>query len=179
MNASETATRLTLTRLSKTEPTTFCILPDKAERAALCTEFGLLNLRKLRFEGQLMREGPRDWRLDAKLGATAIQPCSVTLDPVTSRIDRVVRRLYLADYTAPVEPEAEMPEDDSMEPLPVSIDLMALMSEELALALPDFPRAEGAGLDTDTASAPGTQPLTDETSKPFAGLAALKKSLDD
>ncbi|MFV0332652.1 MAG: YceD family protein [Tropicimonas sp.] len=179
MTASETEMRLAPARLPKGEPTAFRVIPDEAGLAELVSGLDLLGLRKLRFEGQIRPEGRNDWRLEGRLGATAIQPCSVTLAPVTTRIDRVVRRLYVAGYVAPSEAESEMPEDDSIEPLPASIDLMALLTEELALALPDFPRAEGAELAATAFAEPGTEPLTDEALKPFAGLAALRKSLED
>jgi len=52
------------------------------------------------------------------------------------------------------------------------------MAEALALALPDYPRAEGAALDKSTFAAPGTAPLQDADLKPFAGLAALKSKLE-
>ncbi len=44
----------------------------------------------------------------------------------------------------PTDDEAEMPEDDTAEPLPEVIDPGAVMFEALALALPDYPRAPKA-----------------------------------
>ena len=179
MNSNETAPRLSVARLSRTEPTAFRIAPDKTGIAALTAEFGLLDLRKVRFEGRIQAEGRSDWRLEGMLGATAVQPCSVTLAPVTTRIDHPVRRLYQASYRAPSEAEAEMPEDDSIEPLPAVIDLTSLLNEELSLALPDYPRADGAEL-APGAFADGENPEPeDEAAKPFAGLAALRKALED
>ena len=38
-----------------------------------------------------------------------------------------------------------------------------------------FPRADGAELGRRTFAAPGVAPMTDEASRPFAGLAVLKR----
>ena len=47
----------------------------------------------------------------------------------------------------------------------------------LALAVPLYPRADGAALETADFAAPGTEPLTDETAKPFAALSALRERM--
>ncbi len=155
----------------------FRVEPDAEDRKALARRLGASAISKLRFEGELRPEGKRDWRLEARLGATVVQPCIVTLAPVTTRIDETVERRFLAHWSEP-EPgsETEMPEDDSVEPLGAEIDPAAVMEEALALTLPDYPRAEGAELETSVFTEPGANPLTDEAVHPFAGLAKLKKS---
>jgi uncharacterized metal-binding protein YceD (DUF177 family) len=151
--------------------------PDAEAREAAAAELGLLALRKLRLTGELVPEGREDWRLDARLGATVVQPCVVTLAPVTTRIDVDITRHYSADFVEPEADEAEMPEDDTTEPLPERLDLSAVMLEALALALPDYPRAEGAELAERQFAGPGVAPMTDEDAKPLAGLAALRDRL--
>lgn len=178
MNATDAPSLLRLSRLSTARPTPFLLVPDAEALANLAAELDLIDLRKVRLEGQLFPDGPRDWRLEATLGATLVQPCSVTLAPVTTRIDVPVLRRYTADFVASEEAEAEMPEDDSVEPLPETVDLEAVLTEALALALPDFPRAEGAELGEAVFAAPDTAPLRDNDVKPFAGLADLKKRLE-
>ncbi len=178
MNATETPYLLRLSRLTKREPTEFLLLPKADALTALAAELDLIALRKVRLEGTLSPLGQRDWQLKAKLGATVVQPCSITLAPVTTRIDVPIERRYLAEYAAPTESEAEMPEDDSEEPLPSTLNLSALLAESLAIALPDFPRAEGAELGEAVFAAADATPLRDEDVKPFAGLADLKKQLE-
>lgn len=177
MSETEIPAPLVLARLSRVAPVAIRIEPGPEARAALAADLGLLSLRKLRFVGTLRPEGARDWRLEAELGATAVQPCAVTLAPVTTRIDVPVSRRYVSDFALPSEAEAEMPEDDTVEPLPEALDLGELLHESLALALPDFPRAEGVELGAAVFAGPGVAPLTDETVKPLAGLAALKDAL--
>lgn len=154
--------------------------PDAEARAALAEGLGALSLRKLRMEGRLEPLGNRGWKLEATLGATAVQACIVTLEPVTTRIDTpVTRRFVPAERLENYESgsETEMPEDDSLEPLGEVIDLWAVMSEALALALPAYPRAEGADLAEAQFAEDGVTPLRDEDVKPFAGLAALREKM--
>lgn len=172
-------TRLTVAELPARKPYRFDLRPDESVLRELIEALELIDLRKLRFQGTLEAQGRDAWRLSAELGATAVQACVVTLEPVTTRIDTPVNRLFLRDYQIPeLEGEVEMPEDDTTEPLGNVIDLMAVIRESLALALPDYPRAEGAELEESAFAAPGVTPLSDEDVKPFASLADLKEKLD-
>jgi hypothetical protein len=58
--------------------------------------------------------------------------------------------------------------------LPAVLDLAALMTEALVLALPLYPRAPGAELGSAVFAEPGTAPMTDESARPFARLGLLK-----
>lgn len=168
---------LRVSDLPQNRATPFSIRPDSTELGDIARELGLDGLRKLSFSGQVQAEGKRDWLLTGMLGATVVQPCVVTLEPVTTRIDTEVRRLFLADWLDPDEEEAEMPEDDESEPLHSVIDLGTVMAEALALALPVYPRKEGVELGEAVFAAPGKKAMTDEETRPFAGLAALRDSL--
>lgn len=175
----ESPRTLRVADLPQNRATPFELRPGAAALEAIAKDMGLLGLRKLSFKGTVRAEGTSDWVLEGTLGATVVQPCVVTLDPVTTRIDGPVRRLYLAD-PSPILPEGEeieMPEDDGAEPLGDSIDLEGVMIEELALALPAWPRSEGAGIGSVTVTEPGLTPLSEEAMKPFAGLAALRDKL--
>lgn len=171
--------RLRIADLATRKPTRFTLEPDAAARADLARALDLLALRKLRLTGEIVPRGRGDWHLTARLGATVVQPCSITLDPVTSRIDTDVTRHYLADWVEPVGDEVEAPEDDSQEPVPETLDLAALLAEELTLALPLYPRAPGAELGAAIFTEPGAAPLTDEAARPFAGLRGLRAKLAD
>ena len=163
--------------LRQSSPTPFDVTPDAATRARIAGELALIKLPKLSFAGQIEAQGKRDWQLTGRLGATVVQACVVTLEPVTTRIDLDIRRTFVADWTEPDDAEAEMPEDETVEPLRDTYDLVEIAQEAVALALPDFPRAEGVEPVEITAAPEGTDPLTDETVKPFAGLAALRDKL--
>jgi len=153
--------------------------PDAATRAAMAQALGIVGIRKLRFDGALMPLGRRDWALEGDLGATVVQECVVTLDPVATRIDEPVRRVYQAEFTPPEGTEVEMPEDDSVELLPARLDLNAVLIEAIALALPPYPRAPEAETGEAVFTEPGKAPLRDADLNPFAGLAKLRDMLPD
>lgn len=153
------------------------IAPDAPARAAIAEALGIDALRKLRFSGSLAPLGARDWHLSGQLGATVVQPCVVTLAPVTTRIETEVSRDFLTDWHEPEGDEVEMPDEVDADPLGSVIELGRVMVEALALALPDFPRAEGAELTQSTFTEPGKVAMSDEDAKPFAGLASLRAQI--
>jgi len=156
----------------------FDLRPDSPTCAAIAEELSLTGLRKLRFYGQIKATGKSDWRLTGTIGATVIQPCTVTLAPVTTRIDQPVERVFVKYIEElDVTEEIEMPEDDSIEPLGQWIDPEVVMIEALSLAIPEYPRAEGATLGEAIFSEPDITPMTDADARPFAGLASLKDQL--
>ena len=156
----------------------FDLSPDDKTREAIAAELGLISLRKLRVVGKLSPLGRKDWQLEAEMGATVVQECVTTLDPVTTRIDEPIKRTYLQQIEYPTdEEEVEIPEDDSIDPLPDVLDLGEVILEALALALPAYPQVPGAKPLVQIYTAPGVDPLTEEATKPFAGLAALRDKL--
>jgi len=172
-------TSLRVASLSQSGSNPFSLRPDSDALTAMAATLGLSGLRKLAFEGSLTPLGERDWQLKGRLGATVTQPCVVTLEPVTTRIDTDVARVYLHDYQETDAPEVEVPEDDNVEPLGVWIDPALVMEEALALALPEYPRKQDAETGTVRVTEPGKQPMSDEQARPFAGLAAFKERLEN
>lgn len=159
--------------LPQRKPFRFDLAPDAGERAAIATALGLLDLPSVRLTGELRPAGRADFALSARLEAEIVQACIVTLEPVAGRLSEPVERRYLADWHEPDAEETEVPDDDSAEPLGEVIDLGAVLTEALALALPLYPRAPGADFAGQIAAAPGADPLTDEKLRPFAGLSEL------
>ncbi|MCB1391506.1 MAG: hypothetical protein KDK12_20565, partial [Rhodobacteraceae bacterium] len=106
----------------------FHLLPSTESRQTLADELDAVRIRKLEFRGRVVPEGRQDWRLEGVLGATVVQSCVITAEPVTTRIDETIVRRYLRDMPMPTEVEAEIPEDDSMESLGPVIDPGAVMA---------------------------------------------------
>lgn len=166
-------TRFRTGGLSPRKPTHFAYAPDAEARATMAQSLGLLALRRLEFTGQITPDGRDAMVLTASLVAECDQPCSVTLAPVRAKIREDVRRRYVSGLTQPEADEMEMPDDDTVEPMPEVIDLAEVAAEALMLALPLYPRAPGAELGSVIHAPEGVTPLADSDLKPFAGLAAL------
>ena len=171
--------RLELKHLVQNRGVNFDLTLSEVDISEIIEQLELLSLRKIKFSGTILPIGKGDWRLSGELGATVEQACSLTLAPVRSRIDTpVVRNFRKSRITLSHSgPKHEIPEDDSEEQLEDVIDLARVFSEALSLALPDYPRAEGAELKTAEFAPPGVTPLTDEAARPFSVLAGLKDKL--
>ncbi len=167
-----------LADLPTRKSTQFELVPTAEERRAIADALGIVGIKKLRFSGQLAPQDRKDWTLNAQLGATVVQDCVVTLDPVTTRIDEAVSRSYVADIPQIEASEIEMLVDETVEDLPEMLDIAQVMIEALSLALPTYPRAVGADLAKTTFTKPGVTPMSDDDAKPFAGLGALRESLE-
>ncbi len=159
----------------------FC--PVDEEVGNLVADLGLLGLSKLRLRGRLFAVGLGGWVLDAHLSATVVQACVVTLVPTSTRIYAPVERKFvpLTEMEAmqvSKYDEIGIEQDDTIELLVDGINLLSILSESLALELPAYPRAKGAVLKKATFSAAGVAPISDEDTKPFAGLATLKEKLE-
>jgi uncharacterized metal-binding protein YceD (DUF177 family) len=163
--------------LQKSRETRFDLRPDAAALAAIRQALDLSDLRKLAFSGTLTPDGAADWELRGDLGATVVQPCVVTLAPVTTRIDTRVERRFTPHMPQIEASEVEMPVAETLDPLGPEIDLGAILIEALALALPDYPRAADADLGEAVFAEPGEKPLRDDDLKPFSGLAGLRDRL--
>lgn len=162
--------------LAARKPTRFALEPDAAARGRIAADLGLLDLPQLALRGELRPQGRHDWLLSAELTATVVQPCVVTLAPVSTAIREEVVRRYLADLPEPEGEETEMPEDDTAEPLPAVIDAGAVLTEALALALPLYPRATEAEEVAVQVTEVGKTPMTDDDARPFANLADLLRA---
>jgi uncharacterized metal-binding protein YceD (DUF177 family) len=165
-----------LSTLRRTPVLPFDIAPDEAEAARLARLLDARSVRKMRLEGELRPEHD-GWRLEAQLGATVVQTCVVTLEPVTTRVDLPLRRLFVPLEATGREVEVGPEDDDEIEPLGDAIDLGLVAIEALALALPAYPRRPAAALDAAAAAPPGAAPDVDTGTRPFAGLAALRDRL--
>ncbi|MBD3624373.1 MAG: DUF177 domain-containing protein [Rhodobacteraceae bacterium] len=170
---------LRLARLSRARPHEIDEVATPEECARVAALLDLQAVSKLRLTGRLDAAKEGGWSFRGTVGASVTQTCVVTLQPVPTRIDAPVRREYVAGLDTETDEIALDPDTpDELEPLPDTLDLGALATEELALALPLYPRARGVGTADVEARPPGTEPLEPEP-KPFAALEALKQKLSD
>lgn len=157
----------------------FLLTPSPTQMNALAGEMGISSLKKMRFKGVIKPVGDKDWQIIAHLGASVVQPCVTTLVPVGTRLETDITRTFIADHTEEFAPdeEVEIPEDDTVDPLPILLNISNLACEALAMALPDYPRAADAELSVTQFSEPGKDAMTDDDAKPFASLKALRDNL--
>ncbi|MEM7440742.1 MAG: DUF177 domain-containing protein [Pseudomonadota bacterium] len=151
---------------------------------AVCREgveqLDILDLAKLRVTGTLSPRGKSDWHIAGQIGATVTQSCVITLSPVKTRVDVPFERLFTAQWKNPdADSETEMPSDVTRDQLPEVLDIATLAFEEISLAMPDYPRTEGAATLQASAAPDGITPLTDDDLKPFAALKALKDRMKE
>ncbi|MBC9247695.1 DUF177 domain-containing protein [Paracoccus sp. 11-3] len=166
-------TRLRVAHLNPRAPTQFDLRPDSQTRIAIAQELGLLDLPKLQFKGAIRAEGGHGWEVTGQLTARVVQPCVITLKPVKTSLDEQVERHFSPHVAVPDGDEIEML-DETVEPLGQFIDLSAVMIEELTLALPEYPRADGAELAEDA-----VEDDTPDTRRPFQGLDQLLQGKKD
>ncbi len=161
------------------ERISFSLAPDADARAELAQALGIRGIRKLKLEGRLSPDGDMDLRLDARLGATALQECVATGGPVTTRIEEQVTRFYVHGLPVPEGDEVELAADENADPLPTTLDLEEVLAEALALALPPWPRVKGVDPVSISVCEPGKPPMTDEGARPFAALKSLQEKSPD
>lgn len=160
----------------------FDFRPNSQSSRALSDEIGVLNLSKLRLKGKLSILGQNGWLLKAHLGASVVQNCVISLQPIKTRIDvRVVRKfLKTSETTANTTGDTEnicLKQDETTEPLGTGVNLPEVLKEALLLELPLYPKAKNAKLNTVTFSEVNVKKMVDEGNKPFAKLATLKDKL--
>ncbi|WGF90548.1 YceD family protein [Marinivivus vitaminiproducens] len=150
-----------------------------SERANVGRRLDLVGLTSLTFTGTVEpEEDPTILRLSGRLEADVVQRCVVTLEPVANRVaEGVIRRFTLtpADVILTEEGDIEVEVDseaEDVEPLVGGlIDLGEIATEELALALDPYPRAEGADAELTEILASSDDEVD---TNPFAALKRLK-----
>jgi Large ribosomal RNA subunit accumulation protein YceD len=150
----------------------FVLVADEHTRAAIAKLAGLRALPRLEARFEVTPRGRDGLHVMGTIAATIGQDCVVTLEPIESEIEEPVD-LVFGPPAAPllVEEEGSQIEVTPVEaPEPLvggSIDLGAIASEFLMLAIDPYPRKPGAVFEPPAKEA--------DTGGPFAALAALKK----
>ena len=149
----------------------FELTAESDERAALSRRFGLkaidafnliLKMKPLRKKNAI--------RLRGKLYATVVQSCIVSLVPIKNTVEEEFEILFREENQIDRDGREDV---DELEPyFEDTIDIGEIASGELALAIDQYPRAPGISDDV-VDHYLGKQ--DDLKSKPFGGLAALKR----
>ncbi len=147
------------------------LVADDPVRSATAKLAGLRDLPRLEASFDVALRGKGGLRVTGHVRATVGQACVVTLDPVENQIDEPIDLVF-----APVEhltagiagDDGDDVAEDGPEPLiDGTIDLGAIATKSLLLAIDPYPRKPGAEFQPPSSG--------DAAANPFAALAALKK----
>ncbi len=147
------------------------LVADAPVRDATAKLAGLRDLPRLEADYDVTLHGKGGLRVSGRVRATVGQVCVVTLEPIENDIDEPVDLVLVPVDALPESAGAPGPEDgsdDGPEPLiDGMIDLGAIATEFLLLAIDPYPRKPGAEFQAPSAG--------ESSAHPFAALAALKK----
>ena len=150
----------------------FALVPDERTREAVAKLVGLRSLPRLEAQFEVTPRGRDGLHVAGTISATVGQDCVVTLEPIESEIEEQVDLVF----APPAPPTVVEEEGERVEVTPVDapepligggIDLGAIVSEFLMLAIDPYPRKAGAAFESPAREA--------DTGGPFAALAALKR----
>ncbi|MBM3572975.1 MAG: DUF177 domain-containing protein [Alphaproteobacteria bacterium] len=160
-----------------------------SERHALAKRLGLVSLGRLVARVEVT-PGPRStsYRVACAIEARVVQSCIVSLEPVETQIADHHIQLFIASPGPQSKDVDAGSADDEVAEIIIDgqIDLGELAAQQLALALPDYPRAPEATVAAVARSLPGDVSLCIESENlasaavdlssagAFAALARLK-----
>lgn len=164
---------------------------DDGERAAVADRLGLPAIASIDGVITVRPSLGREIVVEGTIRAEVRQTCVVTGNPLDQALEFSIRRVFAdaADIdTRHILDEDEIdPDEDEREPvLDGIIDVGEVVTEELALELPPYPRTPGADFveveaaPRDPNAAANEAPARGESGRenPFAALASLKKRLE-
>ena len=145
---------------------------DPQTRAAIAKLAGVTAVARLTASFDVTLRGRGGLHVVGSVSAAVGQTCVVTLDPVENEIEEPIDLVFVpAAAMSPTEhggAEVEVPAEDAPEPLiDGRVDLGAIATEFLLLAIDPYPRKPGAVFQP-----PASE---DDAAHPFAALSALKK----
>jgi uncharacterized metal-binding protein YceD (DUF177 family) len=142
---------------------------DERARGSVAKLADLRALPRLEAKFELARHGRDGLHVVGTLSATVGLTCVVTLDPIENEIEESIDLIFAPGAGSIAEVRGGM-EDvalDAPEPLTGGVvDLGAIATESLVLAIDPYPRKPGAVLEV--------PPVADDSNHPFAALAGLK-----
>jgi uncharacterized metal-binding protein YceD (DUF177 family) len=161
---------------------------DESTRTAIAVAAGVRSIDRLEAMFELTRDGRDGVRVTGRVSAEVGQLCVVTLEPLQAEVDEAFDLVFRPPAEAPKKRSgraaaeeatgsgasaASAASDASDEPPEVMrggvIDLGAVATEFLILAIDPYPRKPGVAFEPPPVEA-------DPAAHPFAALAALKKN---
>ena len=168
-------TEIIVTKLNTLQKYDFNIILNSSDTKLLAKECNLLALKKLSFAGKLQRVQKDNWKLKAYLKALVTQPCVNTLQPIDTQILSTVERLFIKDWEGSRNRTDETVLNADYEILTNKINLLDIITEEIILNAPLYPRS---GVEADSSlSESSLNPSKNTNIKPFSVLSTLRKKM--
>ena len=168
-------TEIIVTKLNTLQKYDFNIILNSSDTKLLAKECNLLALKKLFFAGKLQRVQKDNWKLKAYLKALVTQPCVNTLQPIDTQILSTVERLFIKDWEGSRNRTDETVLNADYEILTNKINLLDIITEEIILNAPLYPRS---GVKADSSlSESSLNPSKNTNIKPFSVLSTLRKKM--
>ena len=168
-------TEIIVTKLNTLQKYDFNIILNSSDTTLLAKECNLLALKKLSFAGKLQRVQKDNWKLKAYLKALVTQPCVNTLQPIDTQILSTVERLFIKDWEGSRNRTDETVLNADYEILTNKINLLDIITEEIILNAPLYPRS---GVNADSSlSESSLNPSKNTNIKPFSVLSTLRKKM--
>jgi uncharacterized metal-binding protein YceD (DUF177 family) len=147
---------------------------DAPTRAAVAAAVAVNEVPRLAASFDLARHGRERMHVVGTVSAQVLQTCVVTLDPVENQIEEGIDLVFVAPSAlGPAANEVNL-EAEAVEPpetlIDGVVDLGAVATEFLMLAIDPYPRKPGAVFEPPQNA--------DAGSHPFAALAALRSGRD-
>ncbi len=152
---------------------TFNISLDKEEKCNLKKFLDVNDICSFTCSLKLKKCG-ESWQLFGKINLVVIQLCIITLEKVRSKLRIPIKRFFFPE-DMPTQPESSQLNLDLVDadPLTEVLDLGDIISEEIILLLPKYPRKKGVKLNN--LAPPANQ---DVNPNPFQELKNLKIKLE-
>lgn len=147
----------------------FDLAADEATRAAVAAMAGVPGIPCLQASFDVLRHGRHGLSVTGTVTGEVDQICVVTLEPMRSPVSEAVDLIFAPPEEADLKRVEVEVEEDGPEPLLNGrIDLGAIATEFLILAIDPYPRRPGAVFESPAIP-------DDLAAHPFAALAALKR----
>jgi uncharacterized metal-binding protein YceD (DUF177 family) len=147
------------------------LVASDAERAALARRFGLVRIERLEADVVLAEDAGK-LGVTGSLLADIVQTCAVSGDELPVHVEEAVNIRFVpaGEHSADEEIELSENECDEIEYSGNAVDLGEAVAQSLALAIDPFATGPNADRIRQEAGL-----LDEDSSGPFAALAALKK----
>jgi uncharacterized metal-binding protein YceD (DUF177 family) len=144
------------------------LVADDRARAAIADLAGLRAVPRFAAEFDVTLHGRDGLHVTGRVSAMVGQTCVVTLEPVDNDVEEDIDLIFTPDAVPFAKAGGAEPGDGPEPLIDGTVDLGAIATEFLLLALDPYPRKPGVVFE-----APRKE--DDEGTHPFAALAALKK----